>query len=191
MNVLNNLNRLEEQKRIVFDKVEKEIKALKKTAKQGYSGKINHKKTVVDDITFDSKMESEYYRYLKALKEHNLIKDFSRQPEYILQDKFIIVDGEIIYGNDERFNKLKRKTKAETIRAIKYRGDFLVEELDGTVYVVDTKGISTTEFEIKRKMFICKNPTLSLKVLIKRKEGWVDFYENKKKVKAKKKAKSA
>ena len=47
-------------------------------------GKIAHKKTVVDGITFDSKMESDYYVYLKAEKKAGRVKSFELQPEFIL-----------------------------------------------------------------------------------------------------------
>lgn len=182
---------VDELNKKVLNEVEIEKKSLKEATKKSCAGKISHKKTVIDGITFDSMLESEYYLYLKALKKYKLIKDFSLQPEFILQDKFIIVDNEVVNGNDERFNKLKRQTKAETIRAIKYRGDFLITDLNDTQRVVDTKGFSTKEFEIKRKMFMCKYPGIKLEVLIKRKAGWIDYYENQKNIKNKKKAKKA
>ena len=90
---------------------------------------------------------------------------------FLLQDKYIIVDGQVIEGSHPDFNKLKRRTKAETIRAIKYKGDFLITELDDTQRVVDTKGQSTTEFEIKKKLFMFKYPNLKLDVLIYNKKS--------------------
>lgn len=151
------------------------------------AGKIAHKKTEVDGIMFHSKMESKYYIYLKKLKELGEVVKFELQPAYVLQDKFIVVDGEIIYGEDDRFLKLKKKHKAETIRAIKYIADFIVTYSDGRVEVVDTKGKSTVDFEIKRKMLLCKNPTIDFKVLIVNKdEEWVDYYQYQKDLRAKK-----
>ena len=109
----------------------------KNTTKKDTMGKIKHIKTIVDGITFDSKMESDFYAKLKEDKINGLIKDFELQPEFLLQDKYIIVDGQVIEGSHPDFNKLKRRTKAETIRAIKYKGDFLITELDDTKRVVD------------------------------------------------------
>lgn len=153
-------------------------------------GKIAHKKTVVDGITFDSKMESRYYQYLKELKANGIVREFSLQPKFLLQDKFIVVNGETIFGSDKRFNSLKKKTKAETIRAINYIADFRVIYNDGREEIIDTKGRATADFEIKRKMLLCKYPTLVYKVLIEDKNDWVDYYQYNKDKRAKKRAKS-
>lgn len=156
-------------------------------------GKIKHKITEVDGITFHSKMESEYYLYLKELREQGVVKSFELQPEFILQDKFIVVDGEVIEGSDPRFNSIKRKTKAPTVQAIKYISDFKVEYADGTVVIVDTKGQETADFKLKKKMFIYKYPHLKLDVIIKDKEGnWIpyDVYQKEKRAAAKAKKKN-
>lgn len=165
----------------------------KKTTKKDTMGKIKHIRTVIDDITFDSKMESDYYLKLKMDKQNGLIKDFELQPEFMLQDKFIVVDGQVVEGSNPDFNKIKRRTKAETVRAIKYRGDFLITDLDDTQRVVDTKGQSTTEFEIKKKMFMYKYPHLKLEIIIynAKTDTWDDFYEYNKQLRAAKKARKA
>lgn len=165
----------------------------KSNKKKDTMGKIKHVKTTIDGITFDSKMESNYYLKLKMDKQNGLIKDFELQPEFVLQDKFIIADGQTIEGSHPDFNKIKRRTKAETVRAIKYRGDFLITDLDGTQRVVDTKGQSTTEFEIKKKMFMFKYPHLKIEILIynDKTETWDDFYEYNKQLRAKQRARKA
>ena len=167
-------------------------KKTKKTTskKKDNMGKIKHIKTVIDGITFDSKMESKKYEELKDQLEKGLIKAFELQPEFVLQDKYIIVDGQVIEGSHPDFNKIKRKTKAETVRAIKYKGDFLVTELDDTQRVIDTKGLSTTEFEIKKKLFMFKYPHLRLDVIIfnEKTQTWDDFYEYNKELRAAKRA---
>jgi hypothetical protein len=165
-------------------------KASKKTNEtKKTSGKIVHKKTVVDGITFDSKMESQYYEYLKELKAKGIVKDFTLQPEFILQDKFMIVDGQTIFGDNPDFNKIKRQTKAPTVQAIKYVSDFDVNYADGHNEVVDPKGVATADFELKRKMFMCRYPERTLKVVVLYKGEWVDYYLNKKRIAADKKAK--
>ena len=153
-------------------------------------GKIKHKKTEVDGIVFDSKMESEYYEYLKELKAQGIVKDFSLQPQYILQDKFIIVDGQTIEVSHQDFNKIKRKTKASTIQAIKYIADFEVEYSNGYVEVVDTKGQETADFKLKKKMFMYKYPHINFAVIIKDKtKGWIPYDEYQKAERAKAKEK--
>lgn len=162
----------------------------KRIRKTKSEGKIAHIKTTVDGIIFDSKMESQYYEYLKELKAKGIVKEFELQPKFLLQDKFIIVNGETIFGSDANFNSLKRKSKAETIRAINYIADFRVIYNDGREEIVDTKGRATADFEIKRKMLLCKYPTLVYKVLIKDKDEWVDYYQYNKEKRARKRAKN-
>ena len=73
------------------------------------SGKIKHEKTIIDGITFDSKMESDYYIKLKEDKLNGLIKDFELQPEFILQDKaaaFLEKNEKLFLG--ERTNDIKK-----------------------------------------------------------------------------------
>lgn len=159
--------------------------------KSADSGKIKHIKTTVDGIVFDSKMESQYYEYLKELKAKGIVTNFTRQPEFILQEKFIIVDGEVIFGSNTNFDKIKRKTKAPTVQAIKYISDFEVDYADGHSEIVDPKGIATADFNMKRKMFMCKYPTKELKVVILYKGEWINHDDYKKIVAANKKAKKA
>lgn len=162
----------------------------KNSTKKDTMGKIKHIKTEIDGIVFDSKMESDYYIKLKNDLANGLIKDFELQPEYLLQDKYIIVNGQVIEGSHPEFEKIKRKNKAKTIQAIKYRGDFLVTNLDGTQVCRDTKGQSTTEFEIKKKLFMHKYPNIKLEVIIynAKTDTWDDFYEYNKALRAAKRA---
>ena len=76
------------------------------------SGKIKHEKTVVDGITFDSKMESKYYQYLKAEKEAGRVKDFILQPEYILQPKFFVYEGQVILEDNPLYKEYNKKRLA-------------------------------------------------------------------------------
>lgn len=95
--------------------------------------KYRNKKTVVDNVTFDSKAESLYYQQLKWLKQAKQIKDFKLQPRYLLQEGF--------------------KKNGKTFRKIEYVADFEVYKLDGTTEIVDIKGKITKEFALKRKLF--------------------------------------
>lgn len=117
-------------------------------------------KNVVDGIKFDSKVESDYYLYLKSLG-----KEFTLQPKYLLQEKFINNQG-------------------ENIRPIHYVADFAYDDI-----VVDIKGMPTSDAKIKRKMFMYKYPHLTLQWLVKYKWEWVDYFENEKRKKKAKKDK--
>ncbi|MFB7302593.1 DUF1064 domain-containing protein [Heyndrickxia sporothermodurans] len=95
--------------------------------------KYGNKKTIVDGITFASIAEAKYYQQLKWLKQAKQIKDFKLQPRYILQEAF--------------------KKNGKHFRSIAYVADFEVLKLDGSIEVVDIKGVETKEFAIKRKLF--------------------------------------
>jgi len=168
----------------------KEVKAKTPRKKMG---KIKHIKTEIDGIMFDSIMESNYYLKCKKDLEVGLISKLELQPAYILQEKFMKIDGQIIYGTDPDFDKIKRKSKAKTIQAIKYIADFKITYPDGRVRIVDTKGKATADFEIKRKMFEAKYPMYCLDVIIwdKYNVDWVDYYQYKKEENARRKARKA
>ena len=124
--------------------------------------KYNNKKTIVDGITFDSKDESLYYQALKNMKANGLIKDFELQPKYLLQEAFV--------KNGKRY------------RPINYIADFKVINNDGSFYIVDIKGILTTEFKIKMKLFNYKYPDIELKLVSRSVKfgdeyGFINYYK--------------
>ncbi len=85
--------------------------------------KYHAKKTLVDGITFDSKLESERYKQLKFMKHANEIRWFNLQPSFTLPG------------------------------GIRYRPDFIVCDINGLIWVEDAKGRETKEFIIKKKQF--------------------------------------
>ena len=136
--------------------------------------KYNNKKTTIDGIVFDSKDESLYYQALKDLKTKGLIKDFELQPKFILQEAFV------------KDNK--------KYRAINYIADFKVINNNGSFYVVDIKGMLTTEFKIKMKLFNYKYPDIELKLVSRSikygdEYSFIDYYELQKIRKQNKKSK--
>lgn len=139
-------------------------------------GKIAHKKTVVDGITFDSKMESEYYQYLKAEKKAGRVKSWVLQPEYILQPKFFVLNGETItedhpeYKDKDKerkaWNKANPNNQIKIVQPIKYRSDFEVTYADGSKKTIDPKGIKTADFKLKEKMLRFKYPNIDFMCVI-------------------------
>lgn len=107
--------------------------------------KYKNIKTVIDDITFDSKKEADYYCQLKILKRAGEIKDFGLQQKYELQPTF--------------------KKNGTTYKAISYVADFVITNNDGTTEVIDIKGMETKEFKIKKKLFEYKYKDLELKII--------------------------
>nr|DAK22961.1 MAG TPA: Endonuclease [Caudoviricetes sp.] len=123
---------------------------------------IRSKKTVIDGITFDSKMEAEYYEYLKSLERDKKIHYLCCHPEYILQDPV------------ERYGK--------KYKAIKYIADFgYWDDEEKTNVIVDVKGYAMEDAKLKRKLFAYKYPFDKLVWVAKSnkysKTGWIDYDE--------------
>lgn len=95
--------------------------------------KYKNKKTIVDNIKFDSKAEANRYIELKLLEKSGKISDLELQPKFELQEKYI-------------------NNKGEKVRAITYKADFCYLE-GNKIIVEDVKGVETKEFKIKRKLF--------------------------------------
>lgn len=93
--------------------------------------KYHNKKVVYNGIKFDSKKEGAYYLKLKLLEEKGVIQDLQLQVKFELIPSF--------------------KFKGETIRGINYYADFTYKQ-DGKLHIVDTKGIRTDVYKIKKKM---------------------------------------
>ena len=124
--------------------------------------KYNNKKVAIDGITFDSKDEALYYEVLKNMKSNGLIKDFELQPKYLLQEGFV--------KNEKKY------------RAINYIADFRVINNDSSSYIVDIKGMLTTEFKIKMKLFNYKYPDIELRLISRsvkwgNEYGFINYYE--------------
>lgn len=99
--------------------------------------KYGAKKTEVDGITFDSNAEAKRYKELKLLERCGAIKNLSLQPRFMLQEGFVNTHT----GKKER--------------AIEYVGDFMYSEGSETI-VEDCKGFKTSDYKIKRKLFLFK-----------------------------------
>jgi hypothetical protein len=131
--------------------------------------KYNAKKTVIDEITFDSKAEGEYYLILKEKLAKGEIIDLDIQPCFILQEAF--------------------EKDGKKYRAIKYIADFEVMCPGEKVEIIDIKGFETPEFKIKRKLFENIYPHYSLTLLkyVIKFGGWIELDEWKRLKKAEKK----
>jgi hypothetical protein len=94
--------------------------------------------TEKDGIRFPSKLESRYYEKLKLLKKSGEVLEFLRQPLFDLLGK------------------------------VTYRADFIIFYKDGTIRVVDVKGMPPTEaFTIKKKMVEELYPHFKIEVVKK------------------------
>jgi len=118
------------------------------------------------DVTgkrFDSVAEGEYYQFLLQQRKYGEIKDFECHPKFVLQEK----------------------------PKITYIADFMVTELDGSRRVVDIKGVETSTFRVKLKLFQAKYPTLPIDILIKKRGEFIPLAQYKKEKAARKRAANA
>lgn len=108
--------------------------------------KFRSRKTVIDNITFDSKAEGRRYCDLKIMERAGLIRDLELQPGFELLPSF--------------------RDKTGTLhRAIKYIADFRYTEVaTGLLIVEDVKGMETREFKIKRKLLLSRYPETNLRI---------------------------
>lgn len=121
------------------------IKGRKKKTKYG------NKKTIYDEITFDSIVEKDRYILLRKKEEEGKIQGLKLQKRYLLQEAF--------------------KYKGKSIRAIHYIADFYYIE-DEEEVVEDVKGVLTEVFKIKQKMFKYIYPDINFKVVVKENNKW-------------------
>ena len=111
--------------------------------------KYHNKKTVLDGIKFDSKLEAERYAQLKMMECAGVIRDLELQPEYELIPSF------------KKYGKTWRKTV--------YKADFryILAEDDKTI-IEDVKGsvsVITDVFRLKQKLFEYKYPEYTISIV--------------------------
>ena len=128
----------------------------------------NAQKTVVDDRTFDSKMEALRYIELKRLKQAGIVTEIDLQPVFELQPNYMKCCGRVHAKRTapKSFHICPEcGKKMETLRTIVYRADFRVTYADGHQEIEDVKGMETEIFKLKRKMFEYRYPDLTLKLV--------------------------
>lgn len=130
------------------------------------ASKYKSEKITIDGVTFDSKDEARYYEHLKKRKAKGEILNFELQPTYELISKF--------------------KKYGKTHRATTYTPDFLIYHLDGTEELIDIKGFSTQQGDLRRKLFDSRYPELKLTWVARNlkfgdENGWIIYDELQKK----------
>jgi len=95
-------------------------------------------KTVIDNITFDSKREASYYNTLKLLKRAGEVIKIDLQPEFPYNMYCTVPginDGSRVYA-----------------KQYKYIADFRVFYKDGHIEIIDVKGVKTSIYKQKKKI---------------------------------------
>jgi predicted ATP-dependent endonuclease of OLD family len=109
--------------------------------------KYHNVKTEIDGIIFASKKEGNYYIHLKDKRVQGEIKDFKMQVPFEL----VPAQREVrTVGFRKDGSPINKEKVAEL--AVKYVADFVVEHPDGTLEVIDTKGMRDAKYKIKKKL---------------------------------------
>lgn len=94
--------------------------------------KYHSRKTEINGIKFDSRLEADRYLQLAELKNAGKIRDLKLQPEFQI------------------FQGWTDPETGERIKSRFYRGDFqYFEQKSGQAVVEDTKGVETADFRLK------------------------------------------
>jgi hypothetical protein len=120
-------------------------------------------KLIIDGIPFDSEMEANYYQELLSLQQEGAVLEIECQPKFTLQDKPKIV----------------------------YIADFKVTFASGEQVIVDIKGVETSTFSVKKRLFKARFPEYQLQIITRYRGVWMPT-KNARKLKAQnKKARKA
>ncbi|WP_179117787.1 DUF1064 domain-containing protein [Clostridium sp. BL-8] len=118
-------------------------------------GKYNNKKTYIGNIKFDSQLEAEYYTYLQENRDKLGICEIE------LQVPFLLI-------NTIRYN-------GHTYSKIQYKSDFKVTYINGGIEVLDTKGVETSVFKLKRRLLLERYPNINFYCVKKVKGQWIKY----------------
>ena len=113
-----------------------------------------------NNIVFDSELEMKYYRDIICVGfENGTIKDCQLQVKFELQPKY--------------------KYKSKTIQPINYIADFIITYTDGSVIVIDTKGLPDAQAKLKKKLFHYKYPDIDYRWISYSgiDGGWLEYDE--------------
>ena len=111
--------------------------------------KYHNKKTVLDGIKFDSKLEAERYAQLKMMERAGVIKGLELQPSFELLPSF--------------------RKNGKTWRRTVYKADFRYILAEDDSYIIeDVKGstaVITDVFRLKQKLFEYKYPDYTISIV--------------------------
>lgn len=109
--------------------------------------KYHNRKTVIDDIEFDSLAEGRRYEELKLLLVAGEISDLAVHPRYEIIPAFTDRDG-------------------KKHRARYYEADFHYQDCETGDWVTeDVKGFQTEAFKLKRDLFMLKRPDAHFRII--------------------------
>ncbi|MHA7963566.1 DUF1064 domain-containing protein [Paenibacillus sp. CAU 1782] len=117
----------------------------------------------IEGIPFDSEMEANYYQELLSLQREGTVLDIECQPKFVLQDKPKIV----------------------------YIADFRVTFATGEQVIIDVKGVETSTFSVKKRLFKARFPEFRLQIITRYRGVWMPTKDARKQQVQNKKARKA
>lgn len=115
---------------------EKQYKQFINNRIEAKQSKYHNQKCVYKGIKFDSKKEMAYFIKLELLEQAGEIHDLKRQVDFDLIETF--------------------RLNGKTYRKTKYIADFTYLDKDNKYHVVDTKGVRTDVYKLKKKLMAWK-----------------------------------
>ena len=113
----------------------------------------NAKKTTVNGINFDSKLEADKYLHLLTLERIGKIKNLKLQVPFELMTK----------QEKQEKDYIPSIGKGKAIRAIKYISDFTYTRCsDNALVIMDTKGRTSEVYKIKVKLLRACYPSYTI-----------------------------
>jgi hypothetical protein len=104
-------------------------------------------------MTFDSLKEYRKFRELSLLEKAGEITDLQRQVEFeLIPAQYEEIPTGEVYKRGERQGQPKIK-RVCVEKSVKYIADFVYKE-NGKTIVMDTKGVKTKDYILKRKMLL-------------------------------------
>ena len=100
------------------------------------------------EYKFDSQAEARFFDRLSNDMKYGSIKGFSTQPQFVLTGGFVIDTD-------------KNKSGRSKVPGLLYTADFRIFENDGTETIIEVKGKITTDYIMRRKLFLA--------------QAWVEF----------------
>jgi len=133
--------------------------------------KYGNKKTVYDDIVFDSIAEMRRYKELKLRESVGEIIGLELQPKFELQPAYTDRHGKkhraIVYIADFFYYELYKGSN--TVRPLKWLADdngvIIPHTLPYVPVVEDVKGIETAVFKLKWKMLQYRDPRREYRIV--------------------------
>ena len=114
--------------------------------------KYGARKVTIDGVTFDSKLESQRWLFLKEKEKDGVISDLRRQVEYEIIPKQVVQETVHLKTKDKIIERVVERKAVYTADFVYIKnGKEVVEDVKGGVYMANND-----VFVIKKKLMLCR-----------------------------------